>query len=184
MTVKVLDFFQKGQFIIEGPDFIEGHLVPPIYPRRIATYRTGGRQIQVNNRDEAVARFKQSNLLDCRISAYPYPVPEYKGINRQTPNFFLSDLDKKNFKTDRLFQQCLESTVQNFRDKLHGANPSILWSGGGYYLLQPTLADIVLLELSRKLMSVSLSILWETFLFLCAYKYGLHLSSASLNLES
>ncbi|MFY9795988.1 MAG: hypothetical protein WA323_07265 [Candidatus Nitrosopolaris sp.] len=74
--------------------------------------------------------------------AYPFPVPEYRGINRQVPNFFLSDLDKKNFKTDRLFQQSFQNTLQNFKDKLHGANPTVLWSGGGYHLLQPLDANI------------------------------------------
>lgn len=138
----------------------EGHFEPPIYPRRIWTWELQ-KQILVNNKDEALARFRQSNLLDLRISAFPYPVPEYKGVNRQAPNFFLSDLDKKNFKTDRLFKQCLQRTMQNFKDRLHGANPSILWSGGGYHLLQPLDADIVLemesvfaefVEPSRKLM--------------------------------
>jgi hypothetical protein len=54
MTTVRLDFFQEDYLmtIEEGIDFIEGHLVPPIYPRRIATYRTGGRQTQVNNRDD------------------------------------------------------------------------------------------------------------------------------------
>jgi hypothetical protein len=130
--------------IEEGLDFIEGHLEPPTYSRRISTYTTQGDQIPVKNRDEALARFKQSNLLDSKISAFPYPIPEYKGVNRQTPNFFLSDLDRKNFKTDRLFQQSLQNTLQNFKDKLHGANPTVLWSGGGYHLLQPLYADIVL----------------------------------------
>ena len=97
--------------IESGLDFILSHLEEPAFPRRIWTYTTQ-KQILVNNRDEALAEFGQSNLLDCRISAYPYPVPEYKGVNRQTPGFFLSDLDKKNFKTDRLFQQCLESTYR------------------------------------------------------------------------
>jgi hypothetical protein len=145
--------------IEEGLDFIEGHLAPPTYPRRIATYATEGKQMLVNNRGEALARFKQSNLLDCRISAYPYPVPEYKGVNRQTADFFLSDLDKKNFK--KSFEECMQITLQNFNNKLHGANPTILWSGGGYHFLQPMYADVLLemesvfmefVEPSRKLM--------------------------------
>ena len=130
MTIEALDFFQKDHFITieEGLDFIEGHLVSPIYPRRIAAYRTGGRQIQVNNLDEALAMFKKSNLLDCRISAYHYPVPEYRGVNRQTPDFFLSDVDRKNFKTNKLLEESVHNTLQSFKDRLHGANPSILWS--------------------------------------------------------
>jgi hypothetical protein len=149
-----------------GLDIILSHLEEPHFPRRISTYITEKNspwQVSVNSRDEALAMFKQSDLIDCRISAYPCPVPEdNRGINMQAPNFFLTDLDKKNFKSDRLFQQCLEDTLKNFKDKLHGANPTVLWSGGGYHLLQPLDADIVLEtqsifakfnEPSRKLMS-------------------------------
>jgi hypothetical protein len=110
--------------IEEGLDFIEGHFELPIYPRRIATFATGGRQIQVNSSDEALARFKECNLIDCRISAYPYPIPEYRGVNRQFPTFFLSDLDKKSFKTKKSFEECMHNTVENFKVKLHGANPT------------------------------------------------------------
>ncbi len=53
----------------------------------------------------------------------------------------MPDLDRKNFKTNK---SCLESTLQNFKDKLHGANPSVLWSGGGYHLPQPVDADVIL----------------------------------------
>ncbi|MFY9797943.1 MAG: hypothetical protein WAK17_11205 [Candidatus Nitrosopolaris sp.] len=51
-------------------DFILLHFEEPILPRSVATYATEGKQILVNNWEEALARFKQSNLLDCRISAY------------------------------------------------------------------------------------------------------------------
>jgi hypothetical protein len=147
--------------IEEGLDFIEGHLEPPTYGRRIATFATEGRQIFVNDREEALARFKQSSLLDCRFSAYPYPVPEYRCVNRQSPTFFLADLDKKNFKTKKAFEECMHNTLENFRVKLHGAKPTILWSGRGYHFLQPMYADMALetesvfaefSEPSRKLM--------------------------------
>jgi hypothetical protein len=70
-------------------------------------------------------------------------------------------LDRKNFKTKKLFEEAVQNTLQNFKDKLHGANPSVLWSGGGNHFLQPLCADIVLetesvftefVEPSRKLM--------------------------------
>ena len=70
-----------------GLDIILSHFEPPYFPRRISTYLTAGRQIIVNNRDEALARFIQSNLLDCRISAYPYST---RGRWYQYPkNYFL-----------------------------------------------------------------------------------------------
>jgi Primase X len=114
------------------------------FPWRISTYLTGGRQIVVNNKAEAIARFKQSKLLDCRISAYPYPVPEVGGINAQIPYFFLSDLDRKGFKTTKALEQCLQQSLKNYETKLHGAKPIVLWTGGGYHLLQTLDADIVL----------------------------------------
>jgi hypothetical protein len=130
--------------IESGLDFILSHLEEPHFPRRISAYTTDKKQILVYSKGEALARFKQSNLLDCRISAYPYPVPECRGINAQVPNFFLTDLDRKDFKTDKLFKQSLQNTLQNFKDRLHGSNPTVLWSGGGYHLLQPLDADIIL----------------------------------------
>lgn len=128
-------------------DFILSHLEKPHFPRRISTYLTeknGPWQVRVNSRDEALAKFKESNLLNCRISAYRFPIPTVRSINAQVPNFFMSDLDGKNFKTDKLLQQCLQDTLKNFNDKLCGANPTVLWSGGGYHLLQPLDADIIL----------------------------------------
>lgn len=127
-----------------GLEIILSHFEPPYFPRRMSTYLTGGRQIVVNSRDEAIARYKQSKLLDCRISAYPYPVPEVDGINAQIPNFFLSDLDRKGFKTNKALEQCLQQSLQNYVTKLHGAKPTMIWSGGGYHLLQSLDADIVL----------------------------------------
>lgn len=35
----------------------------------------------------------------------------------------------------------MQNTLQNFKHKLHGANPTVLWSGGGYHFLQPLDAE-------------------------------------------
>src|SRR5215831_4824215 len=64
--------------IESGLDFILSHLEKPYFPRRISTYLTeknGPWQVLVNSRDEALAKFKESDLLNCRISAYRFPVP-------------------------------------------------------------------------------------------------------------
>jgi hypothetical protein len=67
------------------------HFDEPIWPRTISTHTTEGRQILVYSKEEAVARYKQASLLDCRINAYP-DYTEYRGINRQAPNFVFLDL--------------------------------------------------------------------------------------------
>jgi hypothetical protein len=65
--------------IQEGLDFILSHFEKPVWPRAIFT-KTLGKQYVVYGKQEAIARFKQSNLLDCRINAYP-DYTEVKGIN-------------------------------------------------------------------------------------------------------
>jgi hypothetical protein len=55
-------------------------------------------------------------------------------------------LDRKSFKTDKLFRQALQQTLQNFGSKLKGAKPTVIFTGGGYHLLQSLDADIVLEE--------------------------------------
>lgn len=80
----------------DGLDHLLSHFESedPIWPRTISTKTTEGRQVVVFNRMEALARFRQANGLDCRINAYPSYV-EWKGMNRQPPNFLFIDLDMK-----------------------------------------------------------------------------------------
>jgi hypothetical protein len=87
-----------------------------------------------------LARFKQANWLDCRISAYP-SYTEYKGINRQAPDFIFIDLDKATFKTETAHNKALAITLENIKQKLDGS-PTILWSGNGYHIYQPVEAFV------------------------------------------
>jgi hypothetical protein len=102
---------------------------------------TEGQQVLVNNRQEALARFKQANFLDCRISAYPDYV-EFEGINRQHPNFIFIDLDRSGFKTEMAHKSALSLTLKNIQEKL-GGNPTVLWSGNGCHLYQPIEAFVL-----------------------------------------
>jgi hypothetical protein len=67
------DFSLLAPAVEEGLDFILGHfdLADYIWPRTISTKTSQGRQIPVYNKEEALARFKQSNFQDCRINAFP-----------------------------------------------------------------------------------------------------------------
>ena len=81
-----------------------------------------------------VKAFEQSDFLDCRVNAYS-SYTEYKGINRQTPNFLFIDLDKYSFETERAYRLALTNTLRNIREKLSEAYPTILWSGNGYHII-------------------------------------------------
>ncbi len=125
--------------ITDGLDFILSHFEEPIWPRTISTHATEGRQILVYNKEETIVKYKQASLLDCRINAYP-DYTEYKGINRQSPNFLFLDLDKSTFKTERAFNLTLKKTLLNINDTLNSKSPTILWSGNGYHIYQPVSA--------------------------------------------
>src|SRR5687768_9237998 len=128
----VLTISKTRQEQEDGLDFILSHFEEPIWPRTISTYATQGRQTEVFNKEEALAKFSQANWLDCRISAFP-SYTNYKGLNRQAPNFIFIDLDKSNFKTERSQILALNTTLKNIRERLDG-NPAVIWSGNGYHI--------------------------------------------------
>jgi hypothetical protein len=128
----------KGE---NGLDYLLTHFIGCVWPRTISTKTTDKRQILVYNQGEALARFKQANWLDCRISAYP-SYTEYKGINRQAPNFIFIDLDRSSFKSEKAHNIALSKTLQNIKQKLDG-NPTVLWSSNGYHVYQPVSAFVL-----------------------------------------
>jgi hypothetical protein len=81
-----------------GLDFILNHFEPPIWPRTIFTKTTEGRQVPVYSRDEALGLYKQAKSLDCKINGYT-SYTEWKGLNREAPNFIFIDLDSLPYST-------------------------------------------------------------------------------------
>jgi hypothetical protein len=144
-----------NQVAIEsGLDFILEHFTDNIFPRTISTKYTEGKQILVGNKAEALARFSQSNFLDCRISAYPPNALEnpsatqrFVGLKEKTPSniIVMIDLDLCNFKTDRALDMALTRTLNIIKDKLD-AKPTVMWSGRGYHIIQPINSNGVVLE--------------------------------------
>jgi hypothetical protein len=120
--------------IENGLDFILSHFEEPIWPRTVYT-KTLGIQIPVYSKQEAIARFNQSNYLDCRINAYP-DYTEWQGINRQSPNFIFIDLDRSNFKTEKEYKAAVDQTLKNIKEIL-GGNPTVLFTGNGVHIYLP-----------------------------------------------
>jgi Primase X len=149
--------------IEEGLDFVLSHLqvksqvlsqtLEP-FPRTISTKATNPRQVVVNSREEALARFAQADFVDCRISAYPPNTLEnpsatrrFMGIRTATPAYLIimMDLDRCNFKTDRGFNMVYARVLGNIKQRL-GATPTILWSGRGYHIILPLNSNGIILE--------------------------------------
>jgi Primase X len=96
----------------------------------------------VYDKEEALARFKHANLLDCRINAYP-DYTGFGGINRQVPNFIFIDLDLSRFNSRNALDRALTSVLKNIKEKFRGAEPTVIWSGNGYHIYLPIQAFIL-----------------------------------------
>ena len=104
-----------------------------LWPRTISTKTTQGRQLLVYDRQGTLARFKQFNFQDCRISAYPST--KYTRHLKQKPNFLFIDLDFQALDLDKELSQVLT----NIKIKLENntIEPTVLWSGKGYHIYLP-----------------------------------------------
>jgi hypothetical protein len=132
----------------KGLDFILSHLQEPMWPRTISTKATDGRQVIVNNKEEALAYFKAANYSDCRISAYPYWRPsilsDFVGTkNTIPPNLIMIDLDKSNFNHEsNTIKATLRKTLQRI-SQLLSSIPTVIWSGNGYHVYIPISAVVL-----------------------------------------
>jgi len=95
-----------------------------------------GYQKEVFSKEEAMKFFEESDFIDSRINAFP-SFTDYRGIQRYPPDFIFIDLDKNNFKTEKSFELALSKTLKNMNEKLDGAYPTVLHTGGGYHIYQP-----------------------------------------------
>lgn len=124
-------------------------------------------QFTINSKDEIIEKCLTSDLVDCRINAYPESVSDYK-FTIQTPNFIFIDLDLSNFtkykQPKRMFDETLKNTLYKISESFslersqytqhspteRGYNiqqqhleftnevkPTVLWSGNGYHIYLP-----------------------------------------------
>ena len=124
----------------QGLDFILNHFEEPVWPRTIFTPKE--KQVLVYNKEEALARFKQANLLDCRINAYR-AYTDFGHINRQAPNFIFIDLDLSRFNSMKALDKTLRNVLKNIYEKFNGAQATVIWSGNGYHIYLPIQAFIL-----------------------------------------
>ena len=125
----------------EGLDFVLSHFQEPIWPRTISTADSHGAQVLVYSKEKAVQKFAAANMLECRINAFP-AYTQYKGINRQAPNFIFIDLDKSRFNSEGSHKRALAKT-SNILIRTLGGRPTVLWSGNGFHIYQPINAFVL-----------------------------------------
>ncbi len=111
------------------------------FPRAIMTLKTKG-QVHVNNEEEILEHFLESDFKDCRINGYPFYEED---DNRLYPSFIFIDLDLSLCSVckypERKLDYILKQTLNKIEKEIKGV-PTVLWTGGGYHIYQPiTLYD-------------------------------------------
>jgi hypothetical protein len=96
----------------------------------------------VYSKQEALSCYKDSNYLDCRISAY-----NTKALQQQTIDMFMIDLDNDGMKALDLAKQKTLRKIQDTFDLSKKSEPAtVIWSGNGYHLYIPAESQNVILE--------------------------------------
>jgi hypothetical protein len=122
------------------------HFPDPIFPRTISTFKSGGKQFEVFQKEDIIRAYEESDYIDCRVNAYP-SYTSYKGIQRYPPNFIFADLDLSVLESDQSLERALTSTLRIMRFRLNGF-PTVIWSGNGYHIYQP-LESVILEQYSQ-----------------------------------
>jgi Primase X len=164
-----LSIQEREKKVLEGLRLIVKHLddSTPVWAtgRWISTYVNKGsgkeqRFSVVYSEQEAMARCKAANFLDCRIRAYHDVNDDY---TKMAPSTLVADLDREHFKTTEEFELATENTYANFNKMLDG-RPTQMWTGNGYHFLMPQFAIIIeKIERFKKFYSLKPSMMFLRF---------------------
>jgi hypothetical protein len=132
----------------KGLDFLLMHFNQErLFPRKIQTHKSKGKQIEVFSKEAAMKYFEQSDFVDCRINNFP-SYTNYKGVQRYPPDSIFIDIDRSTFKDDKSFENALSKTLKNIKETLNG-HPTVNNSGNGYHIIQPIECPVILEQIEQ-----------------------------------
>ena len=111
-TVTIMDNNKSKiyQEVGNGLDFLLSHFYQErLFPRKIQTHKSKGKQIEVFSKEETMKHFEQSDFVDCRISNFPN-YTNYNGIQRYPPDSIFIDIDRSTFKEDKSYDNAVSRT--------------------------------------------------------------------------
>ena len=123
----------------EGSRFILTHFEgrQSLFPRKMSTYLSQGRQFTVYNEDQIISECIKANFMDCRLNAYPVLSYDDMVVGIQAPNLIFIDIDLPNLEYEQSLAELnriLFKTLKLIKHKLGGCNPTVLWTGNGYHI--------------------------------------------------
>ncbi len=144
----IVDPIRKEK-VAKGIDFILSHFKAAhqqIFPRKMSTAITNGRQFVVWSEDQILLECEKANYVDCRLNAYPV-FEEGRCIS---PSIIFIDIDGDSV------QRCdkiLKLTSRSIKLNLSGVIPTVLWTGNGYHVY--VVANTIALELIQNISELS-----------------------------
>ena len=149
----------KKKKIKEGINLILNHFHKhDVFPRAISTQALPRESpVIIHDENEMFRAYEQSGFIDCKVSVYPLTTEKFihhNGINIHTSDFIFINLTSKssslsppppsptilscNAGSGIVDQaKALYSILQNIKDLLSEARPTILWTGNGFQVYQP-----------------------------------------------
>jgi hypothetical protein len=152
---------KRKKKIKEGINFILNHFHKhDVFPRAISTQALSGKSpVIIHDENEMLRAYEQSGFIDCKVSVYSAFTTEkfihHNGINIHTPDFIFINLTSKSSSlsspppTSPTILSCnagsgivdqartLLSILQNIKELLYEARPTILWTGNGFQVCRP-----------------------------------------------
>ena len=142
---------EQWQEFWEGLDLLLGHFSnenEPLWPRTISTALTKGGQKTVHDKSTVISYYEGALRQDCKINAYPkYDELVEESLlpitHKPKVSLLFLDLDLKPDQKQKLeeLNATLNDTLKNIHEHLNGAEPTILFTGGGYHVYLPLDVD-------------------------------------------
>jgi hypothetical protein len=135
-----VDFSLTSSKVQTGLEFLLSHFSEPLFPRKVSTATTRGKQYEIPDKDTALYYYKVALYEDCRIEAF--------GVNQTNPNLIFIDLDACNFRSRKALKTALTKTLKRIKEILNG-HPTVNRSGRGYHIIQPIDCQVDLSQIAE-----------------------------------
>ncbi len=109
------------------------------FPRAITTLRSKD-PVHINNEEEILQHFLESDFIECKINGYPIFGKEDQDTDRLSPSILFIDIDLSLCSLckypKRKLDYILNQTLNKIDKETHGI-PTVIWDGYSYHICLP-----------------------------------------------
>lgn len=130
----------------EGLEFMLSHFSGPLFPRKVSTAATRGKQYEMPDKDTTLYYYKAALYENCRIEAF--------GVSQTNPDLIFIELDLRDFGSMKNLKTRLTMILKRIEETVQG-HPTVYWSGRGYHIVQPIDCPLPLEDVNKEFTALS-----------------------------